>query len=197
MIDPNRFTRKRAVFDGPTGQGDMTMADLTDREFEILKKCWRHSPNQGWEPRGGTNTPNIRKFVEAGYLRVVDGICGFERLKNVMVTWTAPARRLMPLIVGPGPDAEQIDGLEAALADLSRAVDFMDRVRSSGAEERVAAGDDHWEWLESAARKVAAFRKPASPDPVKSDPGNSNSGRPDPTATQQSGTESAGAPDGP
>lgn len=157
------------------------MADLTDAEFEIVKKCWRHSPAQAWEPRGGTRTPNIRRLVEAGYLRVVDGICGFERLKDAMVTWTEPARRLMPILMAPeqefGQDLEQAnsaghlapqpkEAAEAAMAELADAVSFLDRVRSLGEDERLAVGTDHWDRLEAAARRLSAFHAPMTAMPA-------------------------------
>ena len=61
---------------------------LTPKQREVLAKCWKQSPGKAWEPRGGTNIPIIKAFVEAGYLRIVDGRCGFEAFKDSMVTWT-------------------------------------------------------------------------------------------------------------
>lgn len=69
-----------------------TQMALTDADRRTLNECWRRSPGKAWEPRGGTDTPIIRRFVAAGYLRVVDGRCGFELLKDAMVTWTDAGR---------------------------------------------------------------------------------------------------------
>lgn len=68
---------------------------LTDKELSTLKECWKRSPNKGWEPKGGANTPYIKKFVEAGFLKVADGRCGFEKIKDAMVTWTEAGRKAM------------------------------------------------------------------------------------------------------
>lgn len=65
---------------------------LSDREQATLAECWRRSGGKAWEPRGGTNTLSVRKYVEAGYLKVVNGRCGFELLKDAMVDWTEAGR---------------------------------------------------------------------------------------------------------
>lgn len=65
---------------------------LTERELSVLRTCFERFGAKGWEPRGGTNTPIIRKFVETGYLKIIDGRCGFERLKDAMVTFTEAGR---------------------------------------------------------------------------------------------------------
>nr|WP_312970655.1 hypothetical protein [Brucella intermedia] len=68
---------------------------LTEREMSVLRTCFEQFGAKGWEPRGGTNTPIIRKFVETGYLKVIDGRCGFERLKDAMVTFTEAGRQAL------------------------------------------------------------------------------------------------------
>lgn len=47
--------------------------------------------------------------------------------------------------------------LAMALLELKNAIEFFDRVRASSEDERVAVGQDHWNWLENAARKAAAL----------------------------------------
>lgn len=40
--------------------------------------------------------------------------------------------------------------------ELSQALEFFDNVRAAPEEERIAVGTDHWDWLESAARRCVA-----------------------------------------
>ena len=47
---------------------------------------------------------------------------------------------------------------DRAITELAEAIDFMDRVRTASEDDRIAVGSDHWNWLESAARKVVASR---------------------------------------
>lgn len=42
-----------------------------------------------------------------------------------------------------------------ALAELREAIEFFDKVQASSADEKLAVGRDHWDWLEAAARQVA------------------------------------------
>lgn len=44
----------------------------------------------------------------------------------------------------------------AAIADLKRAVEFFDKVQVASDAERIAVGSDHWDWIKSAAKNVAA-----------------------------------------
>lgn len=44
-----------------------------------------------------------------------------------------------------------------ALVQLKAAVEFFDRVTNSSEDERIAVGNDHWEWLKKAARNAAQF----------------------------------------
>lgn len=43
--------------------------------------------------------------------------------------------------------------------ELTQALGFFDKVQAASKEDRVAIGNDHWEWLESAARKVIGEEK--------------------------------------
>jgi hypothetical protein len=38
-------------------------------------------------------------------------------------------------------------------------VQFFDRVKKASDAERIAVGQDHWDWLERAARRVAHLSK--------------------------------------
>jgi hypothetical protein len=66
---------------------------LTEKENEVLAKCWETTKGKAWEPKGGTNHPFIHKFVAEGFVRIVDGRCGFEAFKDVMVEWTEAGKR--------------------------------------------------------------------------------------------------------
>ncbi len=57
-----------------------------------LEKLWRRTSGKGWEPASGTQNPLIQSAVKKGYLRIVDGRCGFERFKDSHVVWTEAAR---------------------------------------------------------------------------------------------------------
>jgi hypothetical protein len=79
---------------------------LSEKQMEVLRECWRRSPGKAWEPQGGTATPLIRKFIEAGYLRAVDGRCGFEKFKDSMVTWTEAGKAAMSQT--PAPSTREV-----------------------------------------------------------------------------------------
>lgn len=55
--------------------------------------------------------------------------------------------------------AERNRVVAAALADLTRAIEFFDLVKTSTAAEKAAVGSDHWDWLQRAAREVVAAAK--------------------------------------
>lgn len=65
-----------------------------------LKKLFERSGGKGWEPPCGAKDPNITELVRRGYLKIVDGRCGFERMKDAMVIWTDAGRSALSL-----PDA--------------------------------------------------------------------------------------------
>lgn len=75
---------------------------MTDANIEqyrkTLRKCWERSPGKAWEPKS-INDPRGRGFIDwavgAGYLRIVDGRCMFERLPNSMLDWTEAGRLVM------------------------------------------------------------------------------------------------------
>lgn len=67
----------------------MSDVEITQTQLE---KLWRMSEGKGWEPKGGTDLPLIQSAVKKGFLRVVDGRCGFERFKDSHVVWTEAAR---------------------------------------------------------------------------------------------------------
>lgn len=46
---------------------------------------------------------------------------------------------------------------EDAIKELADALDFFDRVVASSTEERIAVGQDHWNWILSAVRKVVEY----------------------------------------
>jgi hypothetical protein len=53
---------------------------------------------------------------------------------------------------------------EQAIQEIKNAIRFLDRVNNSSEDEKIAVGRDHWDWLETAARKVDELF-PNSPAP--------------------------------
>lgn len=53
---------------------------------------------------------------------------------------------------------------EEAIKDLREAVEFLDKVRGATITDQIAAGTDHWDWLERAARRIAEMDKTAEVD---------------------------------
>ena len=51
-----------------------------------MKVMLRLGP-RAWEPRE-LNSPGILRLIQAGYLRVIDGRCGCEIVKDALVEWT-------------------------------------------------------------------------------------------------------------
>lgn len=41
-----------------------------------------------------------------------------------------------------------------AIEEMKKALEFFDLVKAAPENERIAVGQDHWDWLESAARRV-------------------------------------------
>jgi hypothetical protein len=81
------------------------MTKLTEKEISVLKQCFIRSKGEAWEPPSGTNTNFFDKCVTTGYLKVVDGRCGFELLKNAMVAWTEAGKiAIQSLIEKDRPD---------------------------------------------------------------------------------------------
>jgi hypothetical protein len=45
--------------------------------------------------------------------------------------------------------------MDECLEDLRAALAFFDKVQAGSRDEQIAAGTDHWDWLEKAARRIA------------------------------------------
>jgi DNA-binding PadR family transcriptional regulator len=99
---------------------------LTQAEMNTLRQCWLMTEGKAWEPRRGTNSKGIKRLVEAGYIRVVDGRCGFELLKDAMVDWTEAGRAALaassvkPLELFDPKDEEAIKWITENLSGLRR-----------------------------------------------------------------------------
>lgn len=60
-----------------------------------LKILWSRTGAKGifaWEPPGGTRHVQIVELVERGFVKIVDGRCMFERIKDSMVKFTDAGR---------------------------------------------------------------------------------------------------------
>lgn len=62
---------------------------MIDRE--ALEKLWNATGGKAWEPPDPQH-PKVLELLAAGYVRRVDGRCGFERFKDSMLTWTDAGR---------------------------------------------------------------------------------------------------------
>jgi hypothetical protein len=54
---------------------------------------------------------------------------------------------------------EQIQKMYAVIKELAAAVEFYDRVLASTLDAKIAVGQDHHNWIMSAARKAAELKK--------------------------------------
>lgn len=71
------------------------MTSLTDNEKRGLDEAWRRSPGKAWEPKDPTvpaAKARIAAWVDAGFVRWVDGRCGFEVIPQSMLAWTQAGR---------------------------------------------------------------------------------------------------------
>lgn len=59
---------------------------LTTLQLARLKRLYEAYP-QGWQPQDPYR-PIFDVAIEGGFLRRVDGRCGFERIKDTHVAWT-------------------------------------------------------------------------------------------------------------
>lgn len=67
---------------------------LTEKQFAALRRAYRESGGKAYEPRNITG-PSVKLAIAAGYVRLVDGRCGFERLKDAMLDWTDAGRKAL------------------------------------------------------------------------------------------------------
>jgi hypothetical protein len=71
---------------------------------KALRKLYGLTAGRSWEPPD-PNQAMVLRLIAQGYIRRTDGRCGFERLKDAMVTWTeAGHMALFPEFVGRGGD---------------------------------------------------------------------------------------------
>lgn len=83
------------------------MTVFTDKEMRTLKKCFVLGKGKAWEPPSGTKTEFFAKCVSAGYLQIVDGRCGFELIKDAMVTWTEAGKIAIQTLIDRDPVSPQ------------------------------------------------------------------------------------------
>jgi hypothetical protein len=61
---------------------------LGPTEIGLLGRIYEKTGGAAWEPRSGTHTPFFDRAIAAGYVRRVDGRCGFERFKESHIAFT-------------------------------------------------------------------------------------------------------------
>ena len=72
-----------------------------DRYLEVLRVGYQdRGLVKGWEPPDIESAP-IAWGVREGYLRVVNGRCGFEIIPNSFVVWTDAGKRVMEILKKP------------------------------------------------------------------------------------------------
>jgi hypothetical protein len=74
---------------------------IEDRDLNTLKKCWEISQGKAWEP-ANTKHPFFERMTEAGFLRIVDGRCGFEAIKDALADWTPAGQLAMQYLTTKG-----------------------------------------------------------------------------------------------
>lgn len=69
------------------------MSELNTREMATLRQLWDGTKGKAWEPgKLAATDARFDPYVRAGYLKRVDGRCGFERFKDSMLAWTEAGR---------------------------------------------------------------------------------------------------------
>lgn len=52
-----------------------------------IAELWAKTEGRAWEPPQPRH-PLVERLIHQGYARRVDGRCGFEAMKDAMLTWT-------------------------------------------------------------------------------------------------------------
>lgn len=65
--------------------------DDNEKFLRAMRKTYERSSGKPFEQRCSNDHPLIKWGVEQGYWRIVDGRCGFEMIRDCMLTWTAAA----------------------------------------------------------------------------------------------------------
>lgn len=60
---------------------------ISENDEILLRNLYEKSKGKAWEPRD-PSSKFLKRMVDAGYLRRVDGRCGFERFKDSHIAWT-------------------------------------------------------------------------------------------------------------
>ncbi|RUW56824.1 hypothetical protein [Mesorhizobium sp. M8A.F.Ca.ET.021.01.1.1] len=69
---------------------------MSDREVEIMVGLFRQTGGKSWAPLNPQHAL-FDKMIEAGYVRRVDGRCGFEMIKDAIITWTEAGHNALTL----------------------------------------------------------------------------------------------------
>jgi hypothetical protein len=67
---------------------------ISDYDMRNLREMWRRTKGEAWEPQNPKHEL-LDRLIAAGYLKRVDGRCGFEAFKDAMIAWTEAGRAAM------------------------------------------------------------------------------------------------------
>ena len=66
-----------------------------------VQRLWDRSKGKAWEIQDA-RAPQLETLISAGWVKKVDGRCGFELLKDAMLAWTEPAKAYFALVAEVG-----------------------------------------------------------------------------------------------
>lgn len=64
------------------------------KDMDVLSLLWGYTKGKAWEPKDPRGA-FFDRMIAAGYLKRVDGRCGFEAFKDSMIAWTDAGRAAM------------------------------------------------------------------------------------------------------
>lgn len=67
---------------------------MTDKDFATLKEVFARTGGKAWEPRDPKH-PAVERMVAAGFVKRVDGRCGFEAFKDSHLAFTEAGLRAL------------------------------------------------------------------------------------------------------
>jgi hypothetical protein len=80
----------------------------------IIRKLWGLTKGKSWEPPN-PRSQFVEKLIQGGWVKRVDGICGFERFKDSMLAWTDAGRAALSDGTGGDPspplNADAVPGM--------------------------------------------------------------------------------------
>jgi hypothetical protein len=64
---------------------------MNTTELANVERLWARTAGKSFEPREPSH-PFVLRMIEAGFVKRVDGRCGFERFKDSHLEWTPAAK---------------------------------------------------------------------------------------------------------